>query len=67
MKTTIDIPEKELKDAMRFSRAKTKKEAVVAAISDYNQRRRLREMTERFGKSETFMSLDDLMRMRRAS
>ena len=29
MKTTIDIPEDELRDAMRFTRATTKREAVV--------------------------------------
>ena len=29
MKTTIDIPEKELKDAIRFTGATTKREAVV--------------------------------------
>ena len=27
MKTTVDIPENELKDAMRFTKAKTKREA----------------------------------------
>ena len=34
MKTTIDIPEKELEDAMRFTRATTKREAVVTALKD---------------------------------
>ena len=38
MKTTVDIPDDELKDAMRFTRARTKREAIVTAIADYNRR-----------------------------
>lgn len=41
MKTTIDIPESELKDAMRFTGAKTKRAAVLAALTDFNRRRRM--------------------------
>ena len=40
MKTTIDIPEKSLADAMRFIGAKTKREAVVKALEDFNRRQR---------------------------
>jgi Arc/MetJ family transcription regulator len=41
MKTTIDIPESELDDAMRFLNAKSKREAVVTALREFNQRRRM--------------------------
>lgn len=41
MKTTIDIPEKALAEAMRFTGAKTKREAVVTALEDYNRRQRV--------------------------
>ena len=34
MKTAVDIPENDLADAMRFTQAKTKREAIVAAIQD---------------------------------
>ena len=34
MKTTVDIPEDELKDAMRFTKAKTKRAAVVRVLED---------------------------------
>jgi Arc/MetJ family transcription regulator len=44
MKTTIDIPEDELADAIRFTRAKTKREAVVTALADFNRRRRMAEL-----------------------
>jgi len=46
MKTTVDIPEKELKDAMRFARAKTKREAVVAALEEFNRRHRMAELVK---------------------
>lgn len=55
MKTTIDIPETELQDAIRFTRAKTKREAVVKALEDFNRRRRMAELVKYSGTfSETF-------------
>jgi hypothetical protein len=41
MKTTIDIPEHALADAMRFTGAKTKREAVVLALEEFNRRQRV--------------------------
>ena len=49
MKTTIDIPESELKEAMRFTKAKTKREAVVKALEDFNRRRRMAELVKYSG------------------
>lgn len=40
MKTTIDIPESELKEAMDYLGAATKKDAVVAALREFNRRHR---------------------------
>ncbi|MBJ7285949.1 MAG: type II toxin-antitoxin system VapB family antitoxin [Akkermansiaceae bacterium] len=42
MKTTIDIPDTALADAMRFTGAKTKREAVVKALESYNRQQRVR-------------------------
>jgi Arc/MetJ family transcription regulator len=64
MKTTIDIPEKELKEAMRHLGAATKREAVVTALVDFNRRRRLARLAERFGTFEHFITHDDLRRLR---
>ena len=64
MKTTIDIPEEELKKAIKFTGAKTKREAVVYAIKDFNRRQRLAELAKIFGTFEDFMSQDDLKKMR---
>jgi Arc/MetJ family transcription regulator len=64
MKTTIDIPEKELKDAMRFTGASTKREAVVTALKDFNRRQRMAALARRFGASDTFMTHAELMKLR---
>ena len=66
MKTTIDIPERELKDAMRFTRATTKREAVVTALKDFNRRRRIAALAKHFGASDTFMTHAELMKLRQA-
>lgn len=39
MKTTIDIPEKEMRDAIRFTKAKTKREAIVKVLEDFARAR----------------------------
>lgn len=62
MKTTIDIPEDELSDAMRFTRAKTKREAVVTAIADF---RRMAELVSYAGTCPDLMSVDELLALRR--
>jgi len=54
MKTTVDIPENELEEAMRFTGAKTKREAIVKALAEFNRRRRVAELVKHFG---TFRSL----------
>ena len=60
MKTTIDIPENELSDAMRFTRAKTKREAVVTALADFNRRRRMAELVRYAGTCPDLMTVDEL-------
>ena len=65
MKTTIDIPDKSLREAIRHTGAKTKRDAVVTAVDEFNRRRRLEEMAERLhGSCPGFMSQADLQRMR---
>lgn len=64
MKTTIDIPEKELEEAQRYTGATTKRQAVVAALIDFNRRYRLRKLVERLGTYEHFLSHQELSRLR---
>jgi Arc/MetJ family transcription regulator len=49
MKTTIDIPDAALADAMRFTGAKTKREAVVRALEAYNRQQRVTNLIANFG------------------
>ena len=65
MKTTIDIPQSELSDAIRFTGAKTKRKAVVTAIADFNRRRRMAELTRFSGTCPDLMTLDELREQRR--
>ncbi len=61
MKTTIDIPEDELRDAMRFTKARTKREAVVKVLEDFNRRRRMAELVRYAGTfSDTFPTNDQI-------
>jgi len=64
MKTTIDIPIDALEEAMRHSGAKTKREAVVTAIRDYNRRQRIARLVARFGTFDGVMTQAELRRMR---
>ena len=64
MKTTVDIPENELREAMSYTGAKTKREAVVIALSEFNRRRRLQKLVESFGTLDEFMTQEELRRIR---
>jgi Arc/MetJ family transcription regulator len=65
LKTTVDIPEADLADAMRFTRAKTKRAAIVAAIQDFNRRKRMAELVKYAGTCDTLMSVEELQTQRR--
>lgn len=60
MKTTIDIPQNELRDAMRFTRAATKREAVVTVLAEFNRRRRMAELVKYSGTFARFPTNDEI-------
>jgi Arc/MetJ family transcription regulator len=65
MKTTIDIPEKLLRETIRRTSAKTKREAVVTALEKFNRLQRLRELNAKLkGTFVGFMTQEDLKVMR---
>jgi len=64
MKTTIDIPESELRQAMKYTGAKTKKDAIVFALKDFNKRQRLARIAKMLGTFDDFMTQDELKIMR---
>jgi len=64
MKTTIDIPEEELRDLMKFTGARSKREAVMTAIFELNRRHRLQLLVQQFGTFDGFFTQEELRRMR---
>jgi len=65
MKTTIDIPDKLLRETIKRTHAKTKREAVVTALEKFNRLQRLRELNARVkGTFVDFMTQEDLKIMR---
>lgn len=64
MKTTVDIPREALEEAMRLTGAKTKREAVVIAIQEFNRRRKLARLAGELGSFDGFLSRDELARLR---
>jgi Arc/MetJ family transcription regulator len=67
MKTTIDIPESALEEAMKFTGAKTRREAVVTAVKHFNRLKRLEKLNARVrGQFRDFMTQTELKAMRTA-
>jgi hypothetical protein len=65
MKTTLDIPEKELTQVVRHTHAKSKAEAVLIAVREFNQRRQLSSLAARLkGSLPGFMSQAELKTLR---
>ena len=60
MKTTIDIPEKELEDAMAFTGSTTKRNAIVTAVADFNQRHRMAALARHLGTCKHLMTAEEL-------
>ena len=50
---------------MRFTRAKTKREAVVTVLADFNRRRRMAEVVRYAGTCPDLMTVDELRAQRR--
>ena len=65
MRTTIDINEELIRDVMEKARVKTKKDAIVIALKDYQKHKKIEELKALIGNFDTFdLTLDDLMKMR---
>jgi hypothetical protein len=64
MKTTIDVSDEELEEVLRHTRARTKRDAIVTAISDFNRRKRLEKLAEQLGTFDDVMPLEELLRLR---
>ena len=49
MKTTIDIPEATLVEAMSHAGATTKRAGILAAVNDFNRRKRMAALVRHLG------------------
>ena len=65
MKTTIDIPDGELEDVIRFTGAATKREAVVGVIAEFNRRQRLAALVRYAGTCTEQLTPEELQAQRR--
>ena len=64
MKTTVDIPDDELRELLKNTRAKTKKEAILQAVREYNRRQKLRRLADMLGTFEDIITQEELQKMR---
>jgi len=65
MKTTIDIPESDLREVLKHTGAKTKRAAILTAVRKFNKRKRLEILAERLhGSMPNLMTQADLKVMR---
>ncbi|HLG29751.1 MAG TPA: type II toxin-antitoxin system VapB family antitoxin [Candidatus Brocadiales bacterium] len=66
MRTTLEIDEELVKEAMKASKAKTKKGAIVIALKEYLGAKRREELKGMIGNYDEFdLSLEKLEKMRR--
>ena len=65
MKTSIDIPDKLLKEIIKRTSAKNKRDAIITALEKFNRFERLRDLNVQLkGTFVNFMTQDDLRTMR---
>lgn len=62
--TTVDIPLDELEEVIRHTHARTKRDAIVIAISDFNRRKRLEKLADQLGTFENVVSREELSQLR---
>jgi hypothetical protein len=64
MRSTVDIPNDDLDQLLKYTGAPTKKEAVVQAVQGFNRRHRLGQLAEILGTFDDFMDANELNAMR---
>lgn len=64
MKTTVMINDKLLKEAMKASQAKTKKEAIEAGLRELVRRKNIEALRQELGTFDLELSLEELERRR---
>ena len=67
MRTTLDLPEDLLKEAMQLSNVRTKTGTVILSLQELINKRKIERLRELKGKLDLDIDLDDLRRDRTAS
>ncbi|MBP7280083.1 MAG: type II toxin-antitoxin system VapB family antitoxin [Leptospiraceae bacterium] len=65
MKTTIDIPEKILSEVLLYSKMKSKKDAIITAMEEYVQKKKMEKFASKLGTLENLISNSELQKLRR--
>ena len=65
MKITVDIPDADIDEAMRVTRANTKEEAIVTAIREFNRRRRMADFLRYAGTCDQLIRAEEMQAQRR--
>ncbi len=64
MRATIDIDDGLIEEAMKLTKAKTKKEAVNQALRELVRRKRIENLREKLGKMDLDLDLETLKKLR---
>ena len=64
MRTTIEIDERLLREAMDITGAKKKRQCIELALQEVVRRKRLERLIQRLGKTPLTIDTDDLERLR---
>ncbi len=64
MKIAIDIPKHILSEVLKYTERKTEEEAILTALTDYLQRKRMANLANLKGSLKTVISLAELQELR---
>ena len=64
MKTTVEIPEDDLRSLTKYTGKKRKKDAINVAVQEFIRRARCRELADKRGKFPGFLSSKELSELR---
>ena len=64
MRTTLDLPESLITEAMKLSHQRTKTAVIIAALEDYIRKRRIQGLKKYKGRDDLDTDLDALRKRR---